>query len=93
MSRLILGYSEDPYCNAEGEYDFGNHTVRTYKFRPIHETPRGAISTASVLLCGQCRSSIKSMGGPGWRSYCIKCYDVLKLTDFVQGHEHEIIER
>ena len=89
----ILGYSEDPYRNAEGEYDWEDQTARTYRFRPIHETPRGAIATAAVLMCGQCGHFIKSMGGPGYKSYCLKCYEATKIVDFAQGHEHEIIER
>ena len=87
----ILGYSEDPYCNEEGEYDWDSDS-RSYVFRPIRESKRGMIATAAVLMCGQCGHFIKSMGGPGYRSYCLKCYEATKVSDFAQGHTHNILD-
>jgi hypothetical protein len=85
----ILGYSEDPKLNDNREYEWDS-TERSYIFRPITESKRGMITTAAVMLCGQCQHPIKSMGGPGYRSYCLKCYDSLKVLDFANGHEHVI---
>lgn len=88
----ILGYREQPLRTEsednEPEYDWYS---RSYVFEPITPTPRGAIVTAAVMTCIECKSMIKSMGGPGSRCYCVKCYEALKLFDFAQGHEHEII--
>jgi hypothetical protein len=89
----IVGYNEDPYKNPEGEYEWDNMFVRTYIFRPIRENERGMISTAAVLMCGQCGHWIKSMGGPGYRSRCLKCYEATKVLDFAEGHEHTILEK
>ncbi len=89
----ILGYSEDPHKDRDGNYAWEDHTIRSYIFRPIRESQRGMISTAAVLMCGQCGHWIKSMGGPGYRSYCLKCYEATKVLDFAQGHEHTIVEK
>jgi hypothetical protein len=88
----ILGYSEDPYKPENGDYEWDS-AVRSYKFRPIRESKRGMIATAAVLMCNHCGHFIKSMGGPGYRSYCIKCYEAQKVVDFSQGHEHTILEK
>ena len=88
----ILGYNEDPPKLENGEYDW-DRNIRSYVFRPIEESKPGMIATASMLLCGQCRTVIKSMGGPGYRSYCIKCYEATKVADFAQGHTHTIVEK
>ncbi len=91
---MILGYREQP-LRTESEdnqpgYDWHS---RSYVFKPIEESPRGAIATASMMLCDSCRRVIKSMGGPGHRCYCVNCYEQLKLTDFAEGHEHSIMEK
>lgn len=90
----ILGYREQPLRieseDNETAYDWYG---RSYVFKPIEETPRGAIATAAVMMCAMCGTVIKSMGGPGHRCYCTKCYDLLKLADFSIGHEHTILEK
>ncbi len=90
----ILGYREQPLITEsddnESEYDYHS---RSYVFRPIKETPRGAIVTASVMTCAACSKIIKSMGGPGHRCYCLSCYDQIKLVDFAEGHEHIVMEK
>jgi hypothetical protein len=90
----ILGYKEQPLRTEsednEPEYDYHS---RSYIFSPIKETPRGSIVTASVMICAECSTIIKSMGGPGYRCYCLRCYDALKLFDFSEGHEHEMLQR
>lgn len=85
---MILGYQEE-LLEVNGEYDYHS---RSYHFTPIKETPRGAIATAAMMLCKECRTVIKSMGGGGTRCYCLKCYDALKLFDFAEGHTHTILE-
>ena len=89
----ILGYREQPLRVAsddnQPEYDWHS---RSYVFKPITETPRGSIVTSAVMLCQDCNKIIKSMGGPGSRCYCLKCYEALKLFDFSEGHEHSIME-
>lgn len=62
----ILGYREQP-LRAESEdnesaYDWYS---RSYVFKPITETPRGSIATASIMTCQECQTIIKYMGGPG----------------------------
>ena len=89
----ILGYQERPLRTEsednEPEYDWYS---RSYVFEPITETPRGAIVTAAVMLCAECNTMIKGMGGGSRRCYCVKCYEALKLFDFAEGHEHEIVD-
>lgn len=85
----ILGYRENLPLKSDGGYDYER---RSYIFRSIVETPRGAIVTASVMMCQECRAVIKSMGGPGYRCYCVNCYNALKIRDFAEGHEHIIEE-
>lgn len=90
---MILGYREQPLrTESEDNEPAWDWHSRSYVFKPIVETPRGAIATASMMLCDDCRTVIKSMGGPGHRCYCLKCYEALKLFDFAEGHEHEILE-
>lgn len=93
--QTILGYSEDPLKveSEEGDDPGWDWNARSYIFRPIHETPRGAIATAAMMLCRDCSTVIKSMGGGGNRYYCVKCYEALKVIDFAEGHTHEIVER
>lgn len=88
---MILGYSEDPFKPEHGDYEWESDQ-RSYTFRPIRESRRGVIATAAVLMCNHCGHFIKSMGGPGYRSYCMKCYEVTKVADFAQGHTHTIVE-
>lgn len=85
----ILGYREDPKLLENGEYDWEG---RSYNFRSITESKKGMIATAAVMTCSDCGSIIKSMGGPGYRCYCLKCYEALKVKDFALGHEHKIQE-
>ncbi len=91
----ILGYREDPLkVESEVGDDPGwDWYARSYNFRPIVESPRGAIATASMMLCDSCRQVVKSMGGPGHRCYCVNCYEALKVADFAQGHKHNILEK
>lgn len=87
-TQPVLGYEEE-LKEVDGEYDYQS---RSYVFSPIHEPKRGTITTAAVKLCRECRGVISSMGGGGNRYICPKCYQMLKLADFAQGHEHEILE-
>lgn len=93
--KTILGYREDPLKveSEEGDDPGWDWNARSYCFRPIRENPRGAIVTASVMTCASCSKIIKSMGGPGYRCYCVSCYDQIKLVDFAEGHEHTIQEK
>lgn len=85
----LLGY-EEQLKEVNGDYDYHS---RSYVFSPIHEPRRGTITTAALRLCRECRGVISSMGGGGNRCVCPKCYEVLKLADFAEGHEHIILER
>lgn len=88
----ILGYREDPKKLEDGDYDwYGN--LRSYNFRVIEEHKRGTIATAAVMMCHECRAMIKSMGGPGHRCFCVKCYEALKVADFAEGNTHTIVEK
>lgn len=82
----VIGY-EELLLEVDGEYDY---YARSYHFRPINESKRGMMTTAAVRLCRKCNALISSMGGPGYRSYCPSCYDLLKLQDFAEGHQHTI---
>lgn len=86
----ILGYRENLKLKSDGGYDYQE---RSYTFRPIQESKPGSIVTAAVMMCFSCRAVIKSMGGPGYRCYCVKCYEALKVADFAQGHTHTIQEK
>ena len=88
-NRTLLGYEEQLKL-VDGEYDYQS---RSYVFSPIYDPGPGSIVTAAFRVCRECRRVLSSMGGPGYRSYCPKCYEVLKLSDFAQGHEHIILER
>ena len=86
MTNEILGYTEE-LLEVNGEYDYES---RSYKFSPVREIPRGAIATAALLMCRDCHTPLRSMGGGSHRALCLHCYDVLKLRDFAEGHEHYI---
>ena len=88
MTRKILGYSER-ILEVNGEYDYYG---RSYQYDPIRESQRGTIATAAVILCQECRTMIKSMGGPGHRSLCLSCYPKVKLQDFAEGHAHQVFD-
>ena len=69
MSEEILGYRKT------GEYTW----------QPIVQS-RGGIYTAAFILCGKCNGVISSHGGPGGQNtLCPKCFDNLKLMNFVEG--------
>ena len=87
--RALLGYDE-VLKEVNGGYDY--HT-RSYTFKPIYEGPRGAITTAAIRCCRECRKVISAMGGPGIRSVCPSCYGTLKLRDFAEGHTHTMLEK
>ena len=84
--RKLLGYDEE-LLEVNGEYDYYS---RSYVFRPIYEVQRGAIATAAMRMCRECGSIISSMGGGGNRYVCLKCYPVLKVADFSEGHTHAV---
>ena len=42
---------------------------------PIHDLEAGMICTAAFILCDQCRTPIRSMGGPAYGSLCIPCHE------------------
>lgn len=86
MTRKLLGYDER-LLEKDGEFDYHS---RSYIFDPVYEIERGYIATASFRLCRECKGVISSMGGPGHRSVCLKCYPVLKMRDFSEGHEHKL---
>lgn len=90
----ILGYREQPLrVESEDDEPAYDWYSRSYVFNPIEESKRGMISTAAMMLCDSCRKVIKSMGGPGYRCYCVDCYTQLKIADFAEGHEHSIMEK
>ena len=84
----LLGYREQPKLLDNGEYDW-EENLRSYCFSPIRDR-HGGIGTAAILLCSSCRTVLSGIGGPGHRCYCVKCYEVLKVQDFAEGHEHTI---
>lgn len=88
MTRKLIGYEEN-LLEVDGEFDY---TARSYSFSPIYENAPGMIATASMRMCRECRSVVSSMGGPGYRCVCLKCYPAVKLADFAQGHTHDIKE-
>ncbi len=88
MSKLI-GYDER-LVEVDGEYVYNG---RSYIFDPIYEGRSGMISTAAFRMCRECHGVISSMGGPGYRSVCLKCYDAVKLADFAEGHVHNVTEK
>ena len=91
--KTLLGYNENLLIVASDDNQIGyDYHARTYKFSPIYPVPAGRISTAAFRLCRECGSAISSSGGPGYRSVCLICYPLLKIADFAQGHEHEIVE-
>jgi len=91
--KTLLGYDETLLIVASDDNQIGyDYSARTYKFRPIYSKPPGSISTAAFRLCRECSTAISSSGGPGYRSVCLTCYPRLKIEDFAQGHEHEILE-
>lgn len=93
MINEILGYREQPLATEsednEPAYDYHS---RSYQFSPVRPSRPGMIATASLMMCQECGYVIKSMGGPGYRCFCIKCYEALKVADFAQGHEHTVLE-
>jgi hypothetical protein len=42
---------------------------------PIHEVPRGVITTAAFILCMKCGTPIRSMGGPAYGALCVPCHE------------------
>lgn len=86
MTKLI-GYDER-LVEVDGEYVYNG---RSYTFDPIYDGRSGWISTAAFRMCRECNGVISSMGGPGYRSVCLKCYPNLKLADFTAGHTHTVI--
>jgi len=46
---------------------------------PIHETPRGYITTHAFILCASCGSAISGSGGPRYNAVCLKCVDKLAV--------------
>ncbi len=80
----VIGYREIETV-VDGSIDYQQ---RSYTFAPIQDGQRGFITTAAFLLCSSCNTAISSSGGPGYRSYCPSCYELLKLQDFAEGHQH-----
>jgi len=88
MTKELLCYDEQ-LLEVDGDYDYYS---RSYQFRPVYESGRGMIATAALRMCRECNVIISSMGGGGNRYVCLKCYPVLKLRDFAEGHPHTIEE-
>jgi len=42
-------------------------------FVPIYEIAEGALATAAFVMCAECHSPIRSMGGPFAEALCIDC--------------------
>lgn len=88
MTKELLCYDEEPLL-VDGEYDYHS---RSYRFSPVYQSDtRGFIMTAAFRMCRECGAAISSMGGGGNRYVCLKCYPVLKLRDFTEGHTHTIV--
>ena len=47
---------------------------------PIHEVPKGVITTCAFILCMKCGIPIRSMGGPAYGALCPPCHND-KLKD------------
>ena len=56
-------------------------TVLGYTLEPIHETPRGYITTHAFILCSSCGSAISGSGGPKYNAVCLKCIEQLNLIN------------
>lgn len=53
-----------------------NLTILGYKDgQPIYPVQRGMIATCALVTCSQCRTVIRSAGGPMWGAICIKCHE------------------
>jgi hypothetical protein len=89
MTKELLCY-EERLLEVDGEYDYH---ARSYQFSPVYESARGTVTTAALRMCRECNAIISSMGGGGNRYVCLKCYPVLKLRDFAEGHTHIIEEK
>ena len=50
------------------------------KWEPIHECKRGYVYTCAFILCSQCDAPIRSMGGPNYNAWCIKCKESVDKT-------------
>lgn len=87
MTKELLCY-EERLLEVDGEYDYHS---RSYQYSPVYESGRGMIATAAFRFCRECNATISSMGGGGNRYVCLKCYPVLKLRDFTEGHTHTIV--
>lgn len=55
-----------------------------YTLEPIYDCKPGYIYTAAVLCCSSCGSVIRSMGGPGSNSLCLKCVEKLNVLNKLQ---------
>jgi len=88
MQKTPLGYDEE-LLEVNGEYDYHG---RSYRFSPIYEIQRGSIATAAMLMCRECRTVIRGMGGGSNRAVCLQCYPAVKLRDFSEGHTHDVKE-
>jgi hypothetical protein len=89
MTKELLCYQEQLLI-VDGEYDYHS---RSYQFMPVYESGRGTVVTAAFRMCRECDATISSMGGGGNRYVCLKCYPVLKLRDFAEGHTHKLEDR
>ena len=52
-----------------------------YTLVPIYDCKPGHIYTAAVLCCNSCGNAIRSMGGPGSNSLCLKCVEQLNVLN------------
>lgn len=43
--------------------------------RPLYDIKPGLVATAAVVACCECRTIIRSMGGPQYGAKCVPCYE------------------
>lgn len=72
MSEQVLGYVKKKA---------GKDAPITWE--PIHECERGYVYTCAFILCSQCNAPIRSMGGPNYNAWCIKCKESLDKSQNV----------
>ena len=80
MLRLIsTSFTKPVESNMEDQ-----GPILGYTLEPIYDCKPGYIYTAAVLSCGSCGTVIRSMGGPGSNTVCLKCVEKLNMLNALQ---------
>ena len=67
--------------SVDGKMSFTDH------WEPIYPIQPGWISTAAIMSCQDCGTTISSSGGPGHNCLCPTCYNKFKLVNFTEGND------